>query len=520
MPQVSHLFIFYVLLGSSTSNASCPSYQYLVPVSLPSPLPNPILSAFANINTSLSSFLDPISQPGFVCSVFYLGKEVLSLGVGIADKNSSRLPNPSSDLFRIASNTKLFISLLAEVFTEIGYIESLNDPISKYVPSFRGPINTFNDGGEITFFMLMSHTASLPDSLPGGIDWISNITTSQIFEAISKLPVTVPLGTLPSYSNLGISLLGHILAEFIADVSEQGDLDALLNKYILIPLNLTPNTGYNLTSYAIDNLIPAYDSNGNRVPLENLNWNSPCGTMWSTMPSLARFHQTIAQLSSGMSIPGFSLSPTRARSWLQPVSLTPDNSIIMGLPWEMFILPSSDGSFIVKTKSGTLNGYSTKSGLINELQLSFAFSFNGNFKDWYAGNSLLETVASELVSGFTTVLKSLQPPRSAGPKALEYIGVYTQDINQANIANITLDLNGQLILDAPNALGHIAILEYLGDTIPDIFRLYQDPTNNTCEHQAEADTAWAIPIVFSRDAITGLIKSFAIVNWSGDWSKE
>jgi CubicO group peptidase (beta-lactamase class C family) len=91
--------------------------------------------------------------------------------------------------------------------------------------------------------MLMSHTASLPDSLPGGIDWISNITTSQIFEAISKLPVTVPLGTLSSYSNLGISLLGHILAEFIADVSEQGDLDALLNKYILLPLNLTPNTG-------------------------------------------------------------------------------------------------------------------------------------------------------------------------------------------------------------------------------------------------------------------------------------
>ena len=510
--------ILYLSILSSTL-ALCPSYQYLRTVPLPSPLPVAIVEALSNVNTSLSSFLDPVSQPGFVASVFYLGQEVSSFGVGVADKTNGRAPGPSKDLFRIASNTKLFVSLLAEVFAEMGLIKSLDDPVSIYVPSFTGPINTFNDGAELTFSMLMSHTASLPDSLPGGEDWSSNMTTQAIFDAIAMLPVTVPLGTLPSYSNLGIALLGHILAEYIALESERGDMDFLLNKYILNPLGLTPNTGYNLTQYCVSNLIPAYDGNGDLLTLESLHWDAPCGTMWSTMPNLAKFHQATATLASGTPIPGFLVSPARARLWLQPVSLTPDNSIVIGLPWETFVLPSEDGGFIVRTKSGTLNGYSTKSGFVSELQLSFAFSYNGNFKDWYAGNSLLETVSSELVTAFTTVLKGLQPPRSSGPQAADYVGVYKQVANPLNVANITIDSLGQLVLTAPDALGPAAVLEYVGAAVPEIFRMYQDPTIVTCEHPAMADTAWAMPVVFTRGS-DKQVQGFSLVNWNGQWARQ
>lgn len=517
MPRLNIPLLFSLL---PSALALCPSYQYLRTVPLPSPLPATILEALSNVNTSLSSFLDPVSQPGFVASVFYLGEEVASWGVGVADKTNGRAPIPSKDLFRIASNTKLFVCLLVEVFAEIGLIKSLDDPVSLYVPTFTGPINTFNDGAEVTFKMLMSHTASLPDSLVGGYDWTSNMTTQSIFDAISSLPVTVPLGTLPSYSNLGIALLGHILAEYVADESERGDVDFLLNKYILSPLGLTPNTGYNLTSYCISNLIPAYNENGDLLPLESLHWDAPCGTMWSTMPNLANFHQATAKLASGTQIPGFRLSPARARSWLQPVSLTPDNSIFIGLPWENFVLPSSDGGFIVRTKSGTLNGYSTKSGFVSELRLSFAFSFNGNFKDWYAGNSLLETVASELVASFTEVLKGLQPPRATGPQAADYVGVYKQAVNPLNLANITIDSSGQLVLSSDVALGPPAVLEYVGTLAPEVFRMYQDPTLVTCEHPAMADTAWAMPVVFTRSADKQQVQSFAIVNWEGQWIKQ
>lgn len=51
----------------------------------------------------------------------------------------------------------------------------------------------------------------------------------------------------------------------------------------------------------------------------------------------------------------------------------PDNSITIGQPWEMFNV----GGYIVRSKSGTLTGFGTKSAVVPELRLSFAFCFNG-----------------------------------------------------------------------------------------------------------------------------------------------
>ena len=483
---------------------ACPQYQYLQLVPLPSPPPAPVAAALARVNASLAAFLDPVSQPGFVASVWYNGAEVASWGAGVADKSSGRAPQPARDLFRIASNTKLFVALLAEVFAERGLIRSLDDPVALYAPAFAGPINTFGDGALISFRMLASHTASLPDSLPGGADWGANLTTQQVFDAIAALPATVPFGTLPSYSNLGIALLGHVLAEFVAEPFERGDVAPLLEKYVLAPLGLTPNTGYDLTDFAQQNLIPAYDGAGARVPLETLGWDAPCGTMWSSIPNLARFHQATAAAVAGAPAPaGFSLSAARARAWLQPVSLTPDNSIVIGQPWETFVLPSADGGFVVRTKSGTLNGYSTKSALVAELRLSFAFSFNGNFKDWYAGNGLLESVAGELVPAFTQALLALQPPRAAGARAADYVGTYAQAANPANVATVALDGRGQLVLSAAQTLGPPAVLEAVGAAAPEVFRMFQDTSGDSCEHPAMADTAPLPPSRPSTGTATG-----------------
>jgi CubicO group peptidase (beta-lactamase class C family) len=181
--------------------------------------------------------------------------------------------------------------MLAEVFAEMGLIASLDDPVRRYAPSFAGPVNTFGDGAEITLRQLMSHTASLPDSLPGGVDWELNVTTADVFAAIAGLPMTVPLGSLPSYSNLGIALLGHVLAEFIAPPSERGDIAALLGKYILTPLGLAAETGYTLTPFAVANLVPAYDGNGDRVPKFDLRV-AAYGTVDETNATLgmARLH--------------------------------------------------------------------------------------------------------------------------------------------------------------------------------------------------------------------------------------
>ena len=514
--NASGVSLVLLLLLSQRAAAGCPRLQYLQTVPLPAgPLPAPISAALAAVNASLQAQINNVSMPGFVFSAFYGGSEVATFAGGVADKTSGRPPNPAVDTFRIASNTKIFTCLLAEVFAELGFVGSLDDAVSKYAPAFAGPVNTFGDGAQISFRALMSHTASLPDSLIGGVDWRNETTTQQVFDAIAALPLTVPVGTLPSYSNLGIALLGHVLSEFVAPAAERGDINALLVKYVLGPLGLSDDVGYDLTEGAIARLIPAYFSGGARVPTESLGWAAPCGTMWATIPALARFHQATARIAAGEAVPGFSLSPARARAWLQPVSLTPDNSIALGAPWETYVL--EDAGVIVRTKSGTLVGYSTKSALVAELQLSFAYSFNGNYAEWYEGNALLETISRTLVPAFVTALTALQPPRSAGPSASDFVGQYTQDANTNNVAVVSLDGAGQLVL-ASAAIGASAVLEAVGAALPDAFRLYQDPTSDTCEHLAMDDTAWAQPVVFTRGA-DGKVASLGLVNWDGAWTK-
>lgn len=56
---------------------------------------------------------------------------------------------------------------------------------------------------------------------------------------------------------------------------------------------------------------------------------------------------------------------------------------LVGTPWEQAPVPAAAGGYYIpRTKSGTLSGYATKSGLIPELRLSFAMQYNGNFDDW------------------------------------------------------------------------------------------------------------------------------------------
>ena len=101
---------------------------------------------------------------------------------------------------------------------------------------------------------------------------------------------------------------------------------------MLGPLGLAADTGYDITAEAARRLIPGYYSDGSRVPIEYLGWSAPCGTMWSSVVNLARFHQATATVAGGARIANFSLSPARARTWLQPVALLPDMSITMGQP--------------------------------------------------------------------------------------------------------------------------------------------------------------------------------------------
>ena len=190
-------------------------------------------------------------------------------------------------------------------------------------------------------------------------------------------------------------------------------------------------------------------------------------------------------------------------------------SVEIGQPWETIAAP---GGFVVRTKSGTLVGYSTKSALVPELRLSFAVAFNGAFGDWYVGNALLVNISALLVPAFVEAITPLQPPRTPGPHPLDYVGTYAQSANAGNTAVVAVDALGQLTLSSA-VLGDAGVLEAVNASLlPDAFRMFQDPTAVNCEHVAMADSVWGWPVLFQRSG-GGNVTSLRIVNWGGEWNK-
>jgi D-alanyl-D-alanine-carboxypeptidase/D-alanyl-D-alanine-endopeptidase len=93
---------------------------------------------------------------------------------------------------------------------------NLNDPIEKYLPpTVRLP--TYN-GYKITLEDLATHTSGLPDlpPKPNITNIISKImypnTRQQLYESLSNVTLTHAPGSNFSYSNMGMALLGDILA--------------------------------------------------------------------------------------------------------------------------------------------------------------------------------------------------------------------------------------------------------------------------------------------------------------------
>jgi CubicO group peptidase (beta-lactamase class C family) len=71
----------------------------------------------------------------------------------------------------------------------------------------------------------------------------------------SSAPLIAPPGARPSYSNLGLALLGHFLAEWVyEDGPGRGGLAGLVAKYVTGPLGMR-DTGYNYTEEGVCHML-------------------------------------------------------------------------------------------------------------------------------------------------------------------------------------------------------------------------------------------------------------------------
>jgi serine-type D-Ala-D-Ala carboxypeptidase/endopeptidase len=209
------------------------------------------------------------------------GTRIVSYGK--TDQNSEQTVNGDS-VFEIGSVTKVFTATLLSDMVERGEVR-LNDPISKFLPkSVKTP--TRNDK-EITLLDLSTQTSGLP-SLPdnmapkNALNPYADYSVEQMYKFLSSYKLTRDIGSKYEYSNLGVGLLGHILA-----LRAGMDYETLVRTRILQPLKM--NTGIKLTAEMQARLAAGHDASLKPAA----NWDLPtlagAGALRSTVNDMLKF---------------------------------------------------------------------------------------------------------------------------------------------------------------------------------------------------------------------------------------
>ena len=174
--------------------------------------------------------------PSITMAVVHDQDLLWSAGFGYADIESRRPATPGT-MYSICSISKLFTSVSAMQLRDRGKFR-LDDPVSALLPWFELQ-NTFPDGAPVTVEGMMTHSAGLPreSAFPYWTAPFDAPTHDQIVEEISNQGTLYPAWKYFQYSNLGLTLVGEIVAELSGQAYGE-----YVRENILEPLDMTSTT--------------------------------------------------------------------------------------------------------------------------------------------------------------------------------------------------------------------------------------------------------------------------------------
>ncbi|HTY02305.1 MAG TPA: serine hydrolase domain-containing protein [Rhodocyclaceae bacterium] len=129
-------------------------------------------------------------------------------GFGYADKEQNRKATPET-IYRVGSISKLFTATAAMQLVEHGQLD-LDRPLKDYVPEFSIR-SRFAGGDAVTPRNLMTHHSGLPRDLAKGMFTGTPEPFTQVAQRLHDEDMAYPPNHTFSYSNVGISLLGHAI---------------------------------------------------------------------------------------------------------------------------------------------------------------------------------------------------------------------------------------------------------------------------------------------------------------------
>src|SRR5215813_5294099 len=383
-------------------------------------------------------------------------KKSVGIVVGVFDEKGARVITfgaPSLDskqvldgnsVFEIGSVTKVFTATLLSDMVERGEV-SLNDPISKFLPkSVKTP--TMN-GKEITLLDLSTQTSGLP-RLPGNFapkdpkNPYADYSVEQLYSFLSGYTLTRDIGAKYEYSNLGVGLLGHVLA-----LRAGTDYETLVRRRILDPLKMN-SSGIKLTPPMQARLAPGHDQMLKPVS----NWDLPtlagAGALRSSVNDMLKF--VAANV-------GLQKSPllTAMQKAQQPRHDTGVADLEIGLNWH--ILKKFD-SAIVWHNGGT-GGYHSFIGFDPKRRKGVVVLSNSS-------NDIDDIGRHLLISQYP--LAKLEPPKERKEIKLDakILDAYVGEYQFAPGVSITITHEGEQLFAQLDGQGK---LELLAETEKDFF---------------------------------------------------
>jgi CubicO group peptidase (beta-lactamase class C family) len=227
-----------------------------------------------------------------------------------AQNLEQKLPMMPNTMFRIASMTKPVTALAIMILADEGKL-SVEDPVEKYLPEFKGQLIVSardKEAGTVTLKKpsrpitvrdLLTHTSGLPSGFPEGISDLyfkRQLTLGEAVAVSSQRPLDFEPGTKWSYCNAGIDTLGRIV-EVVARVS----FEEFLQHRIFEPLGMGDTTFYPSDEQLsrLAGLYEVRDGQLNNVgyqllgPTKNSRHPVPAGGLYSTAEDLSRLYQVM-----------------------------------------------------------------------------------------------------------------------------------------------------------------------------------------------------------------------------------
>lgn len=279
-----------------------------------------ITAAFPVIDSVFKAYATAHHFPGMAYGLVVDGKLVHSGAFGFTDV-ANKTPATIQSLFRIASMTKSFTAMAILRLRDEGKLR-LDDSAATYIPEMRNLRYLTPDAPPITIRHLLTHAAGFPEDNPWGDRRLQD-TDAELLALVNKdLYFSNVPGVAYEYSNLGFSLLGHIISKVAGMPYEQ-----YITQHILQPLGMH-HTQWEYTSVPPQHLAHGYRWLNGQWAEQPLLHDGSWGAMGGLISSVEDFSKYMALHQTAYPPSGATESAVIKRSSLRE----------MQRPWNMAAL--------------------------------------------------------------------------------------------------------------------------------------------------------------------------------------